>query len=335
VIPAETLSLITTFGCDATCAHCSVFSGPKRKDRMDPALVRSLIEQAARQPAIRMIAYTGGEPTLDFDLLLEYMAYAKSFGLAAGLVSNSNWALTPAIAAERFRAMIDRGLTTYITSLDEYHIEFVAIEHIRHAVHASLEFGVDTHINALWTPAFEGALSNLPETLGLPADVIDAHGAKGLHVWLNRPSRVRKVRDAVPRGPLPIIDERVAGPCDHINRHPIVAANGNVHMCCGVADSSPEGPAGFSAIGNAHTEPLADLLDRGQHDLYFNLLGRVGPYGVYRMVRNTAALPIPEGDEFTNACEVCARMQKPDLRPSLIKLLQSLKAGEIPAETPK
>ncbi|MCB9650926.1 MAG: radical SAM protein [Deltaproteobacteria bacterium] len=323
MIPSKTLSLITTFGCNANCAHCSVFSGPKRTDEMPAELIRSLIDQAAADPEIDMVAYTGGEPTLAFDALVDHMAYAWDKGLLAGLVSNSGWAASPEVARSRFDQMTARGLSIYITSVDEYHLEFVDLTHIQTAIRAALDFGVEVHVNLLWTPGFEAQIRDLPATLALPAHVIDAKGAEGLYVWINRPSRMRRVKGDIPQGPLPVIDERVALPCDHINRHPIVAANGNVHMCCGVADSSPQGPAMFSVVGNANEASLDDLLARGRGNLFFNMLAKLGPYRVYQMVREMTPLSLQD-DDFCNACEVCARMQKPDMKPHLLRLLEGL-----------
>ena len=216
MIDVETVTLITTFTCNAACAHCTVFSGPKRSDTLPDEDARLVIEQAAHDPRIKMIAYTGGEPTLEYDRLLALMAYARSLGLQAGLVSNSSWAVDMDVARVRFAEMIERGLTVYITSLDEYHLEYIELQTIRNALRAALETDVTTHLNLLWTPGYDEAIRKLPATLDLPPEVIDN---RRLLVWLNRPSRTRNVRDLVPQGPLPFVDGNVAGPCDHINRH--------------------------------------------------------------------------------------------------------------------
>ena len=324
LIPLDTLSLMTTFACNANCAHCSVFSGPKRQESFPTELARSVIDEAAAVPTIRMVAYTGGEPTLEYERLLELMAYAQErYGLQAGLVSNSSWATDMDTARARFAEMIARGLTVYITSLDEFHLEYIALQTIRNAIHAALEAGVATHVNVLWTPGYAEALDNLADTLQVPPALID-RGNGRLHIWFNRPSRMRRVQELVPPGPLPAVDGRVAGPCDHILRHPIVSTNGTVHMCCGTADSSPLGPARFSAVGNVNTEPLGDILERGRHDLFFNMLARVGPYGVYEMVRSRMPEPLPT-EEFANACEVCGRMQKADMKPHVVSMLSELR----------
>jgi hypothetical protein len=333
LIPPDTLSLMTTFACNAACAHCSVFSGPARRETFPTELARSVIDEAAKTRSIKMIAYTGGEPMLEYERLLELMEYASARGLQAGLVSNSSWAVDAETARQRFREMVARGLTVYITSLDEYHLEYIELEAIRRAIHASLEQSVATHLNVLWTPGYATELDNLAETLQLPPSLID-RGNGRFHVWFNRPSRVRKVRDLVPPGPLPAVDGQVAGPCDHILRHPIVSTNGTVHMCCGTADSSPLGPARFSAAGNVQTEPLHTILERGRNDLLFNLMARVGPYGVYQMVRSAMPDPVPV-EEFANACEVCGRLQQPDMKPHLAATLAELRDRAAAPQRPK
>lgn len=79
----------------------------------------------------------------------------------------------------------------------------------------------------------------------------------------------------------------------------------------------------FSVVGNANEASLDDLLARGRGNLFFNMLAKLGPYRVYQMVREMTPLSLQD-DDFCNACEVCARMQKPDMKPHLLRLLEGL-----------
>src|SRR5262249_8101283 len=80
--------------CNAICEHCISYSGPKNKEKMDPEMLRRVIREAA-SVGLAHIELTGGEPFLFLDELEEILRYAKSFGMATGITTNSSWATSP------------------------------------------------------------------------------------------------------------------------------------------------------------------------------------------------------------------------------------------------
>lgn len=323
---ARTLSLMVTLACDAKCDHCAVFAAPNRRERMSDDTIHNAIDQANAVRSIQLVAFTGGEPMLDYQRLRQMVGYTSRNGLQSGIVSNSSWASTPEIADARLSELKGLGLSMYITSLDEFHARYIAVDRVRNAVRSGLRQGLTVHINALWTPGFEKSLGRLPGLLGLPSEVIDGKGRYGLYIWMSLPAARRRAGTSNGSVPLALGDPRNAGPCSHILRHPVVAVDGSVHACCGVADTTPYGPARFSLTGCLKQASLRSLLNDMQHNLLFNLLARMGPNALLVKLRSLDH-GLPDTPSSLNPCEMCALLRQSPWCDALERYLLDLRTG--------
>ncbi|NAZ35532.1 radical SAM protein [Rubellimicrobium sp. CFH 75288] len=142
---ARTLSVMLTHKCNAECAHCGTFSGPRVGGRLDLPRLLAAIDQAA---ALRFgnVVFTGGEPTIYWADLLAGLAHARSRRLMTRVVTNGHWAKTPDRARERLSALVAAGLDEINFSAGDEHQRFVPLEHVLQGVAAALDHPLPVHL---------------------------------------------------------------------------------------------------------------------------------------------------------------------------------------------
>lgn len=141
----KTLCIMPTFQCTAQCADCGTFSSPYEHTSVDLESILSAIKQA-KQLDFANVVFTGGEPTLKWDILLESIAYAHSLGLPTRIVTNAFWARSLEKARERLDALVAAGLDEINYSTGDEHVKYVPLEHLINAIIAAAERNFAVHI---------------------------------------------------------------------------------------------------------------------------------------------------------------------------------------------
>ena len=99
------------------------------------------IEEAAELGA-EWISITGGEPFLEPDLLKALIEYAYEKGLKTEVVSNGFWAETSEKAESTLSPLWRLGLDVINLSVDDFHQEYVPIQHVKNAYDAAKKLGL-------------------------------------------------------------------------------------------------------------------------------------------------------------------------------------------------
>jgi hypothetical protein len=144
--------LILSYRCSAACRHCMYACSPRwPADWPDEAdLERGLSRLAAYiQPspwgpdAISLnhgLHFTGGEPFLNFELLLRAVSLAEAAGIPSTFVeTNAFWCTADAAAREKLSALRAAGLRGIMVSVNPFFLEFVPFERTERCVRISLE----------------------------------------------------------------------------------------------------------------------------------------------------------------------------------------------------
>lgn len=153
--------------CNAECAHCVVESGPRRRGRLPRAAACAAIEEAAADPAFRMVVFSGGETFIYLAEILELCSRAHGAGLQTRLISNGYWGRTPMHAAGLLARASEGGCDELAISLDMFHLPYVQPERVKNVwLGARLA-------RALPKLVFTIAISPTPVSL-LPAPMPDA-----------------------------------------------------------------------------------------------------------------------------------------------------------------
>lgn len=121
----QSLAIIFTRQCNFVCDHCSVEAGPDKHDTISEVNLMAAIDQAYLIPSMKVITFTGGEPTLHLSLLKKGIAYAHEKGFITRVVSNAWWADTYDNALSFLRDLVACGLNEFNVSYDEFHLEYL------------------------------------------------------------------------------------------------------------------------------------------------------------------------------------------------------------------
>ena len=88
--------------------------------------------------------FSGGEPFLNFDLLLRAVEVAEELRIPSTFVeTNCFWCTTDEIAREKLRVLQEAGLRGILISVNPFYAEFVPFERTERAVRLSLEIFED------------------------------------------------------------------------------------------------------------------------------------------------------------------------------------------------
>ena len=85
------LAIAMTDKCSAACDMCCFGCSPQGKRTLSNALMKDVIRQASEIDGVRGVGFTGGDPFMVYDQLLECSAYAKSLGLRVTVNTNGFW----------------------------------------------------------------------------------------------------------------------------------------------------------------------------------------------------------------------------------------------------
>ncbi len=148
--------VLLTYKCSGACRHCLYASSPRWPadwipcDDAERVLEKLAASMRGRYPPHAPVGvneglhFTGGEPFLNFELLLELVGIAAELGIPALFVeTNATWCVNDHITRDRFRALRDAGLNGALISVNPFLLEHVPFERTERAVRIALEvFGL-------------------------------------------------------------------------------------------------------------------------------------------------------------------------------------------------
>lgn len=143
----NTLGFTLLKACTATCPICCFSSTPKDKEKLDLNRVRDYINESKEIEDIKTIAFTGGEPFLLYDELLELIKLTKEAGKKPNTITNGFWASDIEITYERMKTLKDNGLDYLSLSYDAYHRQYVNSQNIKNILKAATQLDVPTTLS--------------------------------------------------------------------------------------------------------------------------------------------------------------------------------------------
>lgn len=243
------LTVLTTSRCTARCGHCSVRSGPERRDRLSTEQITSVIADLHRSTPLRLIIFAGGEPTLLAEDLLDSIAFAEDLGIRTRLITNASWAGKDSQARMRLRSLREAGLRELNISADDYHLPYIPFERVKTAWNASKGLGFEAVLIAncsgtgsIVTPEFimqsigerlplifedDGYVAPLPS----PATDGTVYAISNARIQLlGRAHEEVRSSDVV----YPVSDGVLEGGCPWALRSPALSPQGHLVACCGM-----------------------------------------------------------------------------------------------------
>lgn len=147
-ISPSSLTIITTYSCTSACKNCCFTCSPKRKEKLSVSDMKKVINEAISSfPSIKIVIFTGGEPFLMRDELLEVIGYVANLGRCTRVVSNAYWAYSYKQAYSLLKELKKKGLDEINFSTGDEHQEFVPYENIIYACRAALDLSLSVAVN--------------------------------------------------------------------------------------------------------------------------------------------------------------------------------------------
>lgn len=142
--------VMLTYKCSAACRHCMYACSPKWKaDWMTEEALERLLSQLAQSvrpgprgpQAIDLnygLHFTGGEPFLNFELLLAAVEMADALEIPSIFVeTNCSWCLTDEVTREKLQRLRQAGLKGILISVNPFYAEYVPFEQTERCIRVS------------------------------------------------------------------------------------------------------------------------------------------------------------------------------------------------------
>ena len=144
--------LILSYICNARCAQCMYACSPDwDADWMTDEDLEKIQDQLSGtiQPApsgkdtislAHGLHFTGGEPFLNFELLVKAVETAEAIGIPSTFVeTNSYWAVNKKTAYAKLRLLKEKGLKGIMLSVNPFYLEYVPFERTETAIETSYQ----------------------------------------------------------------------------------------------------------------------------------------------------------------------------------------------------
>jgi len=286
------LSIMISNKCNYKCSHCIENSSPHELEKIPLKKIIELIDSAAcicKNEELK-ISFTGGEPFLEFEDLLESARTAnKNKASRISCITNAYWATSYEEALKTLKEVKASGIDHIAYSYDEFHKEFVLIDHIKNAFVAANEVGLHTTFKIVLFNGKERSYDFLKKL----SDVIPGTRfsvEELLSLPLGRAKNLSKdlflFTDDIPK-------DKCYGIGNILIRY-----DGNAYACCCPTFSK----ALF--LGNIYTESLENIYNKVKNQLLFKILMDKGPIYFVPYLQD-AGITFNKGT-FVNQCHLCS-----------------------------
>ncbi|MBO4266233.1 MAG: radical SAM protein [Lachnospiraceae bacterium] len=256
------IAIAMTDKCSASCEMCCFKCSPEGKNTLSTDFMKDVILQASKINGIQSIGFTGGDPFMVFDQLLECSAYAHSLGLRVSVNTNGFWGKNEKRAFELVGKLKEAGVESMSFSADHIHQEYVPIADLKMAMRAVTAHNMLLDVTIMETSTSENIVRM---TEALRPEIYQSSIAN--HPMLPAGNALEKVKE----GEFIRYFASKAAYCPFFGMASL-NFDGNYYMCC--SQFCREIPP--LNLGSAHEVKLADLDRRISSNDYLYVMLRRG-----------------------------------------------------------
>ena len=299
--PFNILILNYTMKCPLACDYCCYGCSPKRTETMDKSFALDLVDQAAELGVFGQCGWTGGEPLIFYDEVLEITERMQERNLPFSMISSCYWAETREGADSVIADLARHGMAVFTATHDGSHENWVPQSYIRNAVEAALDRGVHVCLCASFYDDTLRLESMFPEFTGrLDVDFVN-------RVVL--PDVGRAARRAITPQSYPNMATTIgAGACYKRIYHDLtVFWDGQAYPCCSIYNRATQG----LSIGDLYEESLASVWDRLEGSLLYRMIKGEGFDALYDLLERIEpglAATLPARADAVGPCHLCHLM---------------------------
>lgn len=133
------IGLILSYKCQSACAHCLYNCGPGWNDWMSLKDVRNALETTLNWNQPFQVHITGGEPFLNFPLLLHAVEIAEILGINRYVETNAGWCVNEELVTRQFTTLHEAGLQAILISCSPFHAETIPPKRTLLAIRKAIE----------------------------------------------------------------------------------------------------------------------------------------------------------------------------------------------------
>ena len=160
------LYVILSDQCNFRCSHCINSSGPNAKSIVHtPQDIETLISTIHSTPSIKILHFSGGEPTLQLDLIAQIQNRIKNIDLRYAMTTNGSFALKTDV---KFRILNEMKFHEMIFSYDKHHAPFIKKENLCSLLQELKSYPIQTAVNLVYRKIEEIAEGKEFVDLGIP-----------------------------------------------------------------------------------------------------------------------------------------------------------------------
>ncbi|MDF2986039.1 MAG: radical superfamily enzyme [Eubacterium sp.] len=278
------ISIMISNECNYNCSHCIESSSLNESERLPLSKLTGLIDAAgiisASENGNLRISFTGGEPFLHFNDLLECAKTAKRNGAyRIDCITNCFWAADFDNALKLLKEVKNAGIDHLSFSYDQYHSSFIELEQIKNAFKAAVESGIEIKFKIILFKGSERAYEFLEKISDItPGKRFSMEELPGLP--LGRAMNLERAMFLFGEG-IP------SGKCQGIGNM-LVTYDGDVYPCCCPTFSEA------LCLGNVHTDSFYDIYQKMNKSSLLKILMTFGPYYFVPFLKKQG-IEFPEG----------------------------------------
>ncbi|MBH1939950.1 radical SAM protein [Mobilitalea sibirica] len=294
------LGLLITERCNIACNHCIFSATGESRDEAKTMLIDDICQYIDRIANITVrentqfsVGFTGGEPFLCFQELLEGIQHAKRMGAyKISTVTNGFWGSNKEDAFRKIAILKQAGLTDISFSMDDFHQVHIPISSLINAVSICKELDIVITIKTVVTKRSR----RLAEVLHDLGDLL-----LGQKVMVEEIPCVPEGRAKflIPPKDLLYYPGMPAKPC-FMGMMLIILPNGDTYPCCGTGWSQQ------LLLGNTKETNFDTLYDKMKEQPLFMLLREKGPhYFAPYLEANGYSI---DHNQYINNCDLCHKV---------------------------
>lgn len=317
------VGLVLSYQCPNACKHCAYNCGPDWQDWFPPQALFPALEVIRHLNTDIQVHITGGEPFLNFPLLIQAVSTARSLHLPVYAETSAEWCLSASIAEQRFQALRQAGLQAVLISCSPFHAEKVPLKRTLIAIEVAYEvFGPERvmvytsdWIEQIWHFGLENPVSINQYVMAYGGE------AAGLMFW-DGYGLVSGGRAGYTLGRLTDQSPADAFAADSCSAELLFAARTLVDL---YGNFIPGYCGGLSAGSWQFAADLRASFQAGIFPDLIAVLVELGPYGLFALATEKYQYtPLPSG--YAGKCHLCVDVRRhlfckaadhfPELRPA-------------------
>lgn len=285
------LACVITKQCTAECKMCCFQCSPRETAKLSKERVEQLIDDAGKHIEIETIGFSGGEPFLEFENLLEFIDRAKRYRKNVICTTNGFWGTSLGHALEIVEKVKSAGLDRLSLSVDHFHGEFVSYDKIHNILKACNQKSLAVDVGSVITKStsrlvgifdeFSEEMVNVPHYIAACLPVGNA---------LEKIEESDYIYDD-------FIFER-SNRCFETNYF-AVFSNGDVYPCCSQAGATKP-----LYIGNIEKMDLDELTKKYNANMNIRILNRDGLNWYLEIAKKLDYKALLE-KKYVNKCDLC------------------------------